>query len=301
MEGVVTALVFILIGMVIRRLPDFPVQTGLVLNLFVIYITMPALILSKIPTLDFSSSILTPLVMPWATLVFAALLVRLISRLAAWPRATTGCLLMLVPLGNTSFFGFPMVAAFFGEKALSYAVLYDQLGSFIALSVYGTAVLALYGSGGFDPSPGRIARKIFLFPPFIALVVAFALRNLGFVYPSLFAQLLNLLAGTLVPLVMVAVGFQLTLRLERQVVAPLSIGLIVKLLVMPAVAWGVCRAIGLQGEAVQVSVFEAGMPPMVTAGAMAIAADLAPGLAAAMVGIGLVAGCVTLPIVFYWL
>jgi predicted permease len=301
MEGVVITLCFLLIGMAIRRLPDFPAQTGLVLNLFVIYITMPALILIKIPTLDFSRSMLTPLVMPWVTLGFSALAIGLIAKLAAWPRATTGCLLMLIPLGNTSFFGFPMVKAFFGEQALSYAVLYDQLGSFMALSIYGSTILAIYGSGQFRPRPSRVARKIILFPPFIALVIAFGLRPLGVVYPPLLTQLLNLLAGTLVPLVMVAVGFQLELRMDRQVAWPLGVGLTIKLLAAPAAAWAVCRGFGLEGEAVRVSIFEAGMPPMITAGAMAIAADLSPRLAAALVGIGMVASCVTLPIVFYWL
>jgi predicted permease len=208
---------------------------------------------------------------------------------------------MLIPLGNTSFFGFPMVRAFFGEQALRYAVLYDQLGSFMALSIYGSTILAIYGSGQFRPRPSRVARKIILFPPFIALVIAFGLRPLGVVYPPLLTQLLNLLAGTLVPLVMVAVGFQLELRMERQVAWPLSVGLTIKLLAAPAAAWAVCRGLGLEGEAVRVSIFEAGMPPMITAGAMAIAADLSPRLAAALVGIGMVASCVTLPIVFYWL
>jgi predicted permease len=107
---------------------------------------------------------------------------------------------------------------------------------------------------------------------------------------------LNVLAATLVPLVMVAVGHQLTLRLTRAVSSQLSIGLAIKLVAAPVTAWAVCRIAGLGGEAAQVSVFESGMPPMVSAGALAIMADLSPALAAALVGVGIVASFLTLPL-----
>ena len=49
-----------------------------------------------------------------------------------------------------------------------------------------------------------------------------------------------------------------------------------------------CRLAGLEGLAVRVSIFEAGMPAMITAGALAISEDLDPELAAAMVGYGII-------------
>lgn len=50
----------------------------------------------------------------------------------------------------------------------------------------------------------------------------------------------------------------------------------------------------------RVTVFQAAMPPMVSAGAVAIAAGLAPRLVAGAVGIGLIVSFVSLP-VLYWL
>lgn len=294
MENFIITISFLLIGMLVKRLPDFPEQTGNVLNLFVIYISLPALVLLKIPELRFSRNLLVPAIMPWAMLLFSAVLILLLARLLRWDRATTGCLLLIIPLGNTSFLGIPMVKAFFGEQAIPYALIYDQLGSFLGLASYGSFILAVYGTGPNTPDLGSAVKKIIAFPPFIALIIAFLCRS--FTYPDAVSNLLKMMSATLVPLVMVAVGFQLTLQLNKQLVAQLSIGLGIKLIIAPLTVLLACKVFGLKGEAVQVSIFEAGMPPMVSAGALAILAKLSPALTAALVGIGIILSFATLPL-----
>ena len=296
MENFVIIITFLLIGMALKRIPVFPDETGNVLNLFVIYISLPALVLLKLPELVFSKNLLVPALMPWGMLLFSSALILILSRLFKWERATTGCLLLLIPLGNTSFLGIPMVKAFFGDNAIPYALLYDQLGSFLALATYGSLILALYGTGKSKPTLESVVKKIISFPPFIALVLAFIIK--AFPYPPIAVSLLKILASTLVPLVMIAVGFQLTLRLSRKVTSQLFIGLSIKLIAAPMAALFLCTIAGLEGEAVQVSIFEAGMPPMVSAGALAILANLSPALAAALVGIGIILSFATLPMLY---
>jgi predicted permease len=296
MENFIITITFLLIGVALKRLPDFPDETGNTLNLFVIYISLPALVLLKIPELVFSKSLLIPTLMPWGMLFFSSALVWILSRLLKWDRATTGCLLLLIPLGNTSFLGIPMVRAFFGDQAIPYALIYDQLGSFLALATYGSLILAFYGTAESKPTIESVIKKVISFPPFIALVFAFAIR--GIPYPSIAVDLLRILASTLVPLVMIAVGFQLRLQLNRKLTSQLSIGLSIKLIIAPLAAILLCKMFGLRGEAVQVSIFEAGMPPMVSAGALAILAKLSPALTAALVGIGIVLSFATLPVLY---
>lgn len=293
MENFILTVSFLLMGMGLRRLPRFPKETAQVLNLFAIYLSLPALVLLKVPQLHFSMEILTPVIMPWAMLAVSALLIVILGKLLGWEKEITGILLLLIPLGNTSFFGIPMVQAFFGESGVPYAVLYDQLGSFLALSTYGAVVLALYGGGG-KPTMGSVLARVAGFPPFIALILALACRSLTFPAPLL--TLLNGLAATLVPVVMVAVGFQLSLRLSPEVMKPLGAGLIIKLAVAPLLALLFCRFLGLDSLAARVAVFEAGMPPMVSAGALAIMAGLSPRLTAALIGLGIMLSFITLPL-----
>ncbi|MFH2123224.1 MAG: AEC family transporter [Pseudomonadota bacterium] len=295
MENFILTIAFLLIGIGLRRLPQFPKETAQVLNLFVIYVSLPALILLKVPELTFSRDILSPVIMPWVMLVVSAVIILLAARLYHWPQGMTGALLLLVPLGNTSFLGIPIVRAFFGEAGIPYAVLYDQLGSFLALATYGTVILALYGSGD-RPRLALIVKKVITFPPFLALVLAMICRNI--VFPAPVISLLNSLAATLVPVVMIAVGYQLTPRLHPGMLSPLLIGLSVKLVAAPLLALAICRLLGIDTLAVRVAIFEAGMPPMVSAGALAIMAGLAPELTAAMVGVGILLSFLTLPLLF---
>jgi predicted permease len=299
MENFIITMTYLLIGVLIKRLPRFHAETGNVLNMFVIYVSLPALVLLKIPELHFSSALLIPTLMPWVMLVLTSLTILLLARLFGWSRPIIGSLLLLVPLGNTSFLGIPMVKAFFGDSGVSYALLYDQLGSFLALATYGSVVIALYGGAGSRPAALDVLKKIVTFPPFIALVLAVSIRSLT--YPPVVLSILGSLAGTLVPVVMIAVGYQLTIRISREALGPLGFGLFLKLVAAPLTALGLCRLFGLEGEAVRVSIFEAGMPPMVSAGALAILAGLSPALTAALVGLGIILSFMTLPALYYLL
>ena len=299
MESFIITMTYLLIGVILQRLPRFHKETGNVLSLFVIYVSLPAVVLLKIPELEFSRELLVPTLMPWGMLLISSLAILLLARVLAWDRLITGCLLLLVPLGNTSFLGIPMVNAFFGEQAISYAVIYDQLGSFLALATYGTVVLAIYGGGTGKATWSDVGRKIITFPPFISLLLAVALKSV--VYPVVVLTILKSLASTLVPVVMIAVGFQLTIRISREAIGPLGFGLGLKLVAAPLAALGICRLFGLEGEGVNVAIFEAGMPPMVSAGALAILAGLSPPLTAALVGLGIILSFVTLPALFYLL
>ena len=187
-----------------------------------------------------------------------------------------------------------MVEQFFGSSAIPYAVLYDQFGSFLALSTYGTLILALYGSGSL-PSPVSVLKRIFFFPPFLALVAALIMH--GNTYPEWLSTLFSMGAASMVPVVMVAVGFQMRLFLPRDELVPLAGGLTIRLLITPLVFLYICKMLGLSGPATLVSLFETAMPPMVTAGALASIAGLKPRLSSAMAAYGILFAFFSLPLI----
>ncbi|ABK43098.1 Auxin Efflux Carrier [Magnetococcus marinus MC-1] len=285
MENLILVFLLVVAGYGFQRLPAFPApQAAAILNQYVIHVSLPALVLWKVPTLPISSDLLAPILMPWLMLLASAALVLLVAKLLHWQRPLVGGMLMVVPLGNTSFVGVPMIEALYGSHGLPYAILYDQTGSFLALATYGSIILASYhgqGMPGFHP----LIRKVVTFPPFLALVAALILR---FTHNPPFLEFyLQRLAETLVPVVMVAVGLSFKLRPPPGESLALAVGLTLKLLVTPLLALALCLLLGWQGVAAQVSVLEAGMPSMITAGALAMAAGFAPQVMAAMVGWGI--------------
>jgi len=295
MENFVLIGVFVLLGMLFQRLKAFPKDTAQVLNMFAIYVSMPALVLLKVPQITFSRAALIPLLVPWGMLLFSLGIILLAARIWNWPRGIVGVLLLIIPMGNTSFLGIPIVQAFFGAPGLPHLIIYDQLGTLMIFSSYGSVILASYGRERSLDVPA-IARKMLLFPPTIALAAGFALRPWH--YPPQLEQGLANIAITLVPLVMTAIGFQMRFRLQRRIFAPLSFGLALKLVIAPLCALMLGKLLGLQGLPFEVSVIEAGMPPMVTAAALAVVAGMDAELSVALVGVGIVLSFGTLPVLY---
>nr|CRH07342.1 putative auxin efflux carrier [Candidatus Magnetococcus massalia] len=286
MENLILVFLLVSAGYFFQRLHAFSApMTANILNQYVIHISLPALVLWQVPKLPISTDLLAPILTPWLMLCISVGLVLIAARLLGWSRPLTGGMLLVVPLGNTSFVGIPMLEALHGSHGIPYAVLYDQTGTFLALATYGAVVLASYHGDGL-PGWRPMMRKVFTFPPFLALLGALALRFIE--TPPLMAFILQRLAETLVPVVMVAVGLSFKLRPPPGQSMALGVGLLLKLIISPLIALGISILAGWQGVAAEVSVLEAGMPSMITAGALAMAAGFAPEVMAAMVGWGIV-------------
>jgi hypothetical protein len=127
-------------------------------------------------------------------------------------------------------------------------------------------------------------------------VLAFALRAVAF--PPFLTSLLEKLASLVVPLALLAVGWQLRLdaRGLREHASPLALGLGVRLVVAPLVVYLVVqRALGVTGLVGDVAVAEAAMAPMITGALLAMESELAPRLATLMVGVGVPLSLLTVP------
>lgn len=293
LDAFLLILLLIAIGKLAARLRALPDNAPEVLNRFALMICLPAAVLRFAPQLTLAPELLGLVAIPWLLLLASIGLVLLVSKLLQLDRAERAVLLLCVPLGNTSFLGYPLIEAFLGRGALPYAVAYDQLGSFVMLSTWGLWVLARYG-GDQPPTLREVGKRLLRFPPFIALLFAFTLMPAE--PPPMIAAVLQRLADALLPIVALAIGLQLRLRVPRGERAPLAAGLALKMLVLPALALGLALLFGLPERMLQTAVLESAMAPMISAAALAASHRLAPGLAAALVGFGTPLSLLTLPL-----
>lgn len=293
----VDALAFVLLmlalGHACARLRLLPDNAAEVLNQFALYLCLPAAVLRFVPKLQFGADLALVALVPWLVLALSIALILPLARALKLRDEERAVLLLCVPLGNTSFLGYPLTEALLGHDALAHAVIYDQFGSFLILTTWGLWILARYG-GDARPTPAMMLRKLVRFPPFVALV--FALTLMPAEPPTLVATTLDKLSDTLLPTAVLAVGLSLKLRLPRDELAPLGAGLALKLVLLPAAVFALMASRQDAGTAASVAVLETAMPPMITAGALAISHRLAPSLAAALVGYGTVLSLATLPI-----
>lgn len=283
--------VLLVAGQIAARVGAMPENAPDTLNRFALYVALPAQILLLVPRLTLRPELVVVALTPWLLLALSIALVLLAARALRFRDEVTSALLICVPLGNTSFLGFPMVEALLGEDALPIAVVYDQLGSFVILSTYALVVVAQRG-GGERPTPRSVAKRVLTFPPCIAFVFAV----LPIPRPAIVDAVLAPIGASLVPAAIFGVGLTIRLRVARDR-APLAFGLFAKMIVLPAAAYAIARVAGLPRDATAVVVFESAMPAMISAGALAAVAGFAPELCAALVGYGILASFVTLPLV----
>lgn len=294
----------ILLGVLLKRLRVFPENAAHVLNRFVIYVSLPALTLFYIHALELKSlegiSIFYPIAMPWLLFGVAVFFFAALGKMFRWDRQTIGALTLTAGLGNTSFVGFALLESLHGSAAMPIAVLLDQAGTFLAMATVGITTAVYYS--GRDLSVIFILKKVFSFPPFLALVTAALLRP--FPFPDYVSANLERLGSTLVPLALTAVGMELKISGAdlRRKYALLCAGLGFKMLLAPLFFCFVFGVIlGLHGFAYKIIILEAAMAPMITAGILATEYDLRPRLAALMLGIGVPLSLITVVVWNYFL
>lgn len=289
MEQFAFIIALLLIGMALQR-GSAPADFAKSLNFFVIYVSLPATVLLQVPKIHLDMSALGVVLIPWLLLPITVAIVMAMTR--NHPSHVRAALLLVIPLGNTSFVGIPITQTLLGSEAIPYVLMYDQFGTFLILSLYGSAVIARYESGKIHKR--LIVRKMLLFPPFVILLFALAWGELPFVIQPY----VETLSSTLVPLALISVGY--SLRFGGEIDYPLfTKALSLKLIGMPLIAFGILFGMGTDPLALKTAVLESGMPSMITAGALAIASGFAPRLSAALVGYGIFAALVTLPLIAY--
>ncbi|CAK0746392.1 Transporter [Gammaproteobacteria bacterium] len=292
MNNLILLVLCFLAGILLRHAGRLPDRSPAAFNGFIIHISLPALTILYIHNLQWDPSYGLAMSMAWLHFALAVGIFWLVGRLFNLPRDTVGALMITGGLGNTSFFGLPMIETFYGKEGMATGIIVDQLGSFFVVSTLGIITANLYSTGA--TTAKVIFYKIIRFPPLIALLAALALLPVD--YPDWMVVVLKRLSDTLAPLALVSVGYQLRLKHVTSNGRNLAIGLTFKLLLAPLLfyLWYV-QILEASGPVIQVTLFESAMPPMITAAILAVEHDLNPPLANLMVAMGLVFAFFTLP------
>ena len=298
MENIILIFVCLIVGFLLQRIKDFPRNSHQILNQFVIYISLPALALYYIPKIKISTDLLYPLAVPWIGFVLSFLFFSILGKKFGWSKKLIGCLVLTGGLGNTAFVGFPVIEALYGKEGLETAIIIDQPGTFVVLATFGILVASYYSRGTANAT--MIVKKILLFPPFIGFVIALLLNILQYDFVEEMQIVFQKLGSTVTPIALIAVGLQLSFERKSKHWQFLTLGLVFKLLIMPAFFCLIYIIIlGKNGKIFDVSIMEAAMAPMITASILASTYGLKPKLSSMMIGFGIPLSFITLAFWFW--
>lgn len=289
-------------GMFFKARRWIPPDAHKSINVWVLYVALPAASLRYIPEIEWSAQMLLPVASSMIVWMGSWIFMEAYCRYKGYSQRSRSSLELASGYSNTSFVGFPLVVAYLGEQSLSIAVICDQ-SMFILFSIAGV-IAAVKGGGAKEGtvSTAMVLRRLVSFPPFIACVLALVLSPFIDLSPT--APFFEKLALTVSPLALFSVGLQLKFKGWRQQVPQISMALFYKLLVAPALVLGVVVAIGMKGAIPAVSVLEASMPALVTSGIVAEQYRLNSRLVNLIIGVSIIVGFLTTAFwngVLHWL
>lgn len=161
-----------------------------------------------------------------------------------------------------TYIGLAVAGSLYGTEGVALAAL--LLGVMIPLANFGAvAVLASQSERGF-------LAELVQHPLVVSSVAGFAWNFAGLPLPGFADQTLSLLAQTALPAGLLSVGAAMRVEAGQGPVAAHAWWLAVKLAMVPAIAWGLARALGLGGIEAKVLVLCAALPTATNAYILAV-------------------------------
>ncbi|MGA9638382.1 AEC family transporter [Flavobacterium sp.] len=294
MINIIIIFAFLLLGIILQNIKKFPVlSTYKILNKIVITICLPAIVLYYIPKLTWSNDLLYPIGGAWIGFIVAFALFYFLGKKWRWSNKLIGCLILTAGLGNTSFLGYPIISALYGEQGLKMAILFDQPGTVVVLSTLGIFVATYFSKDNLKPIQMLI--RVFKFPPFVFFIIACILNVFSIELNDGIQTVLKGFGSIMAPVALTSVGLQLRFESKSKHWRFLGLGLLYKLILTPTLIYILYVLIlNQKSEMIKVVLMEAAMASNITVSILAASYGLKPRLASMMIGYGIPLSFITL-------
>ena len=202
----------IFVGYILKRAGKLTEELGKNLSIVVINVTLPALILSTIPTIELDRSLVIAALI---SIIFSVAMVFLSKRLFRKDKNEAEAVLNSLGF-NIGLFAYPIIEGLFGKNGLKTIAMFD-FGN--AIIVFGVVYLVCYGysSKGKD-KPLNKKRILTLFLgslPFMSYIVAIGLNIMDLTLPRLVGDTVLVLSKANMGLVLLVLGLNLNFTFEK--------------------------------------------------------------------------------------
>lgn len=256
------ALLIILAGAAARRAGVLRREDGPVLVRVVINLALPPLIFLILVQADLHASLLLVPVAGFAIHGILLGLVWLSVRVWGMERPRAGAMIVATAIGNTGFFGLPLIAASGSGFSLPAAVMYDSLCTGVLTWTSTVAISEAYGRVHTAPRPSfsEGLRAFARLPPNWALAAGLAVNAAGIDTPALVERPLEILGAATLPLTMLYAGLMIEFRGLRRIWGEVTYVVVVRLGVATLIGVAVAGALRFSDDVFNTVVIMAAMP-----------------------------------------
>ncbi|WP_461829160.1 AEC family transporter [Aquifex sp.] len=268
----------------LKRLKVFSEKDAQVFVNYVIYFALPLTIIKNFTGINLDKNLIHIPLFAWFSIIIGLITSYFLGKLLSLPENSLKSFMLISSFGNTAFLGYPFSYALFGEKGLTYAIIFDQLGSFTLVITLGLFIAI----GRFD------VKELVSFPPFIALCLSLLLHNTNF--PEFLDYFLQVSSASLIPVILFSLGLKFEPLKGFSSPKALMAALFIKMVLLPLSTLMLLKLFSLKGEVYKVILLESGMPPMVFAGVLALKYNLDFRLAFSAITLGIPLSFITIPL-----
>jgi predicted permease len=186
--------------------------------------------------------------------------------------------------------GFPVLTLAFGQPALERGLVY-AIGMQALFQTLG-----VYLAAGGNLTPQQAVRQVLLMPGIYAMFAGLLVNWTGIPLPDFFYNPLKMVGDSIVPLMLILLGMQLTELHFRGHIGPALAAGFIRLVVSAFLAVGVAAAMGLGGVTRQSMIVEASVPTAVFALVLAQEFDCQPQLVTAIIFVTTIASMLSLTV-----
>lgn len=293
LDAFVPAFALLALGALLKRrlLRDDAVWAGM--ERLIYWVLLPSLIVGALAPLDLATLPLGRIAVAiWLALGTGTLVSILLARVMGHGHAA----MTSVVQGGIRFnnlMGFAIAGALFGAEGNGFgAVATGVIVPFVQVVV---TLLFAFGTDRGPPKPTTVIRNLLLNPLLLAVGIGFGIAALGGLPPGL-APTVQSLGRASVAIGLLCVGAALSLDSFTDRIGTQAATGFIKLIVMPAMTWGLCLLLGVPPLLTAVAVIFMALPTAATSYVMARALGGDAPLMAAITTTEHIAAVVTLPV-----
>jgi predicted permease len=252
----------IIAGMLFRKYKLVPDDAYKGINIWILYVALPAVSFKYIPYIEWSTNMLFPILSMIVVWLGGWIYSEVFCYIKGYNQRTRSSIELTTGYSNTSFIGFPLIAAYFGESKLGIAIICDQ-ATFMLLSTVGIICAIKGNRSDTDGIDAKVLFKKFMtFPPLIGCILSLILSS--FIDLKFTEPFFDKLSATLGPLALFSIGMQLSFKGWKKQSLQIAFPLFYKLLIAPILVLTFLFLSGIKGDIAKISVFEAAMPTLLS-------------------------------------
>lgn len=295
----------ILAGVIVARLGGMGTASSEALNLFVVYLALPAVLFQAMAHIDPIDLVHPGLLAAFGAAIVVPFVISLAWSRWAGSRLGDGTIHALgATFSNVGYMGIPLCRIAFGDASLVPGVITMVI---TACPQFAAAVVLLEmdrprGPGGWRVIASRVGRALLRNPLLIAPVAGLAVALSDWPLPVAADRFLTLLGGAATPCALVATGLMLVQTAGQFRFALVARLVALKLLVKPAIAWVIAfHLVAMPPAWAETAVIMAALPTGAGAFILARLYDREASVTSGTILVSTVLSFVTLSVLLSWL